>query len=95
MEWIDSTSLIDPAERKALMFEQRDGMLRNILTRAVPALAADYAHRVLKTVLGARAWARRTCVCGPCTPVAAMCCTPLSANWVWARGFALQRGHAA
>ena len=36
------------------MFEQRDGMLRNILTRAVPALAADYAHRVLDTVLGAR-----------------------------------------
>ena len=34
------------------MFEQRDGMLRNILTRAVPALAADYAQRVLDTVLG-------------------------------------------
>ena len=40
VEWIDSASLIEPAERKALMFEQRDGMLRNILTRAVPALAA-------------------------------------------------------
>jgi len=52
MAWTDSTSLINPAERKALMFEQRDGMLRNILTRAVPTLAADYAHRVLKTVLG-------------------------------------------
>ena len=50
--WTDSTSLINPAERKALMFEQRDGMLRNILSRAVPTLAADYAHRVLKTVLG-------------------------------------------
>ena len=49
--WCDSTSLINPAERKALMFEQRDGMLRNILSRAVPKLAADYAHRVLKTVL--------------------------------------------
>ena len=52
MAWTDSSSLINPAERKALMFEQRDGMLRNILTRAVPALAADYAHQVLKTVLG-------------------------------------------
>ena len=52
IEWTDSTSLIDPGERKALMFEQRDGMLRNILTRAVPTLAADYAHRVLNTVLG-------------------------------------------
>lgn len=49
--WIDSASLMEPAERHALMFEQRDGMLRNILTRAVPALAADYAHRVLDTVL--------------------------------------------
>jgi predicted naringenin-chalcone synthase len=52
IEWKDSTSLIEPAERSALMFEQRDGMLRNILTRAVPALAADYAQRVLGTVLG-------------------------------------------
>jgi len=50
--WIDSTSLINPAERGALMFEHRDGMLRNMLSRAVPGLAADYAHRVLKTVLG-------------------------------------------
>jgi alkylresorcinol/alkylpyrone synthase len=52
IEWKDSTSLAEPAERRALMFEQRDGMLRNILTRAVPALAADYAQRVLSTVLG-------------------------------------------
>lgn len=52
IRWTDSASLINPAERKALMFEQRDGMLRNILTRAVPALAADYAQRVLQTVLG-------------------------------------------
>ena len=51
IEWIDSTSLIEPAERKALMFEQRDGMLRNILTRGVPKLAAEYAQRVLGTVL--------------------------------------------
>jgi alkylresorcinol/alkylpyrone synthase len=34
------------------MFEQRDGMLRNILTRAVPALAAEHAQRVLETVRG-------------------------------------------
>ena len=52
VEWTDSTSLIDPTQREALMFEQRDGMLRNILTRAVPGLAAEYAHRVLETVLG-------------------------------------------
>ena len=52
IEWMDSTSLIEPNQRKALMFEQRDGMLRNILTRAVPTLAADYAHQVCNTVLG-------------------------------------------
>jgi len=51
IEWTDSTSLIDPTERKALMFEQRDGMLRNILTREVPRLAAEHARRVLDTVL--------------------------------------------
>ena len=51
VEWIDSTSLIEPAQRAALMFEQRDGMLRNILTREVPALAAIHARRVLDTVL--------------------------------------------
>jgi predicted naringenin-chalcone synthase len=52
IEWKDSASLIEPRQRKALMFEQRDGMLRNILTREVPALAADYADRVRETVLG-------------------------------------------
>ncbi len=52
IEWKDSTSLIEPAERGALMFEQRDSMLRNILSRAVPNLAADCAQRVLGTVLG-------------------------------------------
>ena len=51
IEWVDSSSLIDPSERKALMFEQRDGMLRNILTRPVPALAAHYARQVLESVL--------------------------------------------
>jgi alkylresorcinol/alkylpyrone synthase len=51
VEWKDGSSLIEPRQRKALMFEQKDGMLRNILTREVPTLAADYAHRVLATVL--------------------------------------------
>lgn len=51
IEWKDSTSLIDPSQRNALMFEQCGGMLRNILTRAVPSLAAEHAHRVLETVL--------------------------------------------
>lgn len=51
IEWKDSTSLMAPARRDALKFEQRAGMLRNILTREVPAVAADHAQRVLATVL--------------------------------------------
>jgi alkylresorcinol/alkylpyrone synthase len=34
------------------MFEQRGGMLRNVLSREVPALAAEHAQQVLATVLG-------------------------------------------
>ena len=49
--WRDSASFIEPGQRQALMFEQRDGLLRNILTRAVPALAAEHAQGVLSTVL--------------------------------------------
>lgn len=52
IEWVDSTSLTVPSQRQALRFEQRDGMLRNILSREVPALAALYAQQVLETVLG-------------------------------------------
>ena len=49
--WRDSASVVVPARRDALKFEQRAGMLRNILTREVPALAADHAGRLLDTVL--------------------------------------------
>ena len=49
--WIDNSSLLDPSQRDALKFETRQGMLRNVLTRAVPVLAADHALRVLHTVL--------------------------------------------
>jgi alkylresorcinol/alkylpyrone synthase len=49
--WKDSESLTDPAQRHSLLFEQRNGMLRNILTREVPSLAARHAHQVLQTVL--------------------------------------------
>ena len=52
IEWHDSTSLTEPAHREALRFEQRGGMLRNILTRQVPALAADRAEEALRLVLG-------------------------------------------
>ena len=52
IKWLDSASLMDPSKRPALMFEQRDGMLRNILTRTVPQLASVYALKVLEAVLG-------------------------------------------
>jgi predicted naringenin-chalcone synthase len=58
IEWTDSASHIDPARRDALKFEQQGGMLRNILTRPVPGLAADYAQRVLERVLGRRSLER-------------------------------------
>ncbi len=47
IEWRDSVSLTNPNARESLRFEQRGGMLRNILTRAVPRLAAEHADIVL------------------------------------------------
>jgi alkylresorcinol/alkylpyrone synthase len=44
-------SLLNPEQREALRFEQRRGMLRNVLTRPVPRLAAEHAERVLDGVL--------------------------------------------
>ncbi|MDO9075201.1 MAG: 3-oxoacyl-[acyl-carrier-protein] synthase III C-terminal domain-containing protein [Rubrivivax sp.] len=52
LRWADSASFTEPAQREALRFEQRGGMLRNVLTRAVPGLAAVHAQAVLATVLG-------------------------------------------
>jgi predicted naringenin-chalcone synthase len=51
IRWVDSASLIAPQHRDALKFELRQGLLRNILTREVPALASLYAAQVLETVL--------------------------------------------
>ena len=44
-------SITAPEHRDALRFEQRNGMLRNILTLPVPKLAADHAGRVLDELL--------------------------------------------
>src|SRR5215469_18563037 len=41
VEWKSSGSLMKPADRDALRFEQKSGMLRNILTPQVPSLAAE------------------------------------------------------
>lgn len=44
-------STTNPGHRDALRFEQRGGMLRNILTLPVPKLAADHAGALLDSVL--------------------------------------------
>ncbi|MGV3741553.1 MAG: type III polyketide synthase [Burkholderiaceae bacterium] len=49
--WKASQSLTEPSYREALRFETRQGMLRNILTRQVPRLAAVHAREVLGSVL--------------------------------------------
>jgi alkylresorcinol/alkylpyrone synthase len=59
IEWRDSESFIDPDNREALRFEQRGGMLRNILTRAVPRLAAGHVDLVLRAALERSALQRR------------------------------------
>jgi len=53
VRWMRAASITEPQHRDALRFEQRGGLLRNILTREVPALAATYAARVLAAVLAA------------------------------------------
>ncbi len=51
IEWRACGSLLEPAQRDLLRFEQRGGMLRNILTKPVPQLAAQHAETVLGQVL--------------------------------------------
>ena len=51
VEWRHTASLIEPSQREALRFEHCAGMLRNVLTRAVPQLAAQYGQELLRTAL--------------------------------------------
>jgi polyketide synthase Type III len=51
VEFTAAASLVNPAERDALRFESRGGLLRNVLTRPVPRLAADSARQVLDAAL--------------------------------------------
>jgi len=51
VEWRETVSLTNPAARESLRFEHRAGMLRNILTRQVPQLAAEHADEVFKDAL--------------------------------------------
>ncbi|MBV8740275.1 MAG: hypothetical protein JOZ12_00755 [Sinobacteraceae bacterium] len=48
IRWGESVTVTVPAEREALRFEHRNGLLRNILTRSVPALAAAHAKEAFQ-----------------------------------------------
>src|SRR5882672_9751627 len=58
VRWRESASVTDPSARESLRFEHRGGLLRNILTREVPALAAQHAEEVLDRTLGVAGLAR-------------------------------------
>ncbi len=51
LKWMTSGSVINPCDRDLLRFEQKGGMLRNILTPQVPAKAAVQVKHVLEQVL--------------------------------------------
>ena len=51
VQWIDCVSITDPLERETLRMEQRGGLLRNILSRRVPELAAARASELLAGAL--------------------------------------------
>ena len=48
--WRTAGSILHPAARDLLRFEQKNGMLRNILTPEVPGLVAEHAGRVFQQV---------------------------------------------
>jgi predicted naringenin-chalcone synthase len=51
VEWVDTDTVLSAPDRDYLRFEQRNGLLRNLLARQVPALAAKFVEEVLTTVL--------------------------------------------
>src|SRR5947208_10066332 len=51
VEWKTAGSILSPEHRDYLRFEQREGMLRNVLARQVPSLASKHAARVFAEVL--------------------------------------------
>jgi predicted naringenin-chalcone synthase len=50
VEWKAAGSILDPTARDLLRFEQRGGLLRNILTTTVAGLAASHAETVFREV---------------------------------------------
>src|SRR5438105_4830397 len=54
VRWTGATSVADPGAREALRMEQRRGLLRNILLRSVPQVAAERASSLLSSELQKR-----------------------------------------
>ncbi len=54
VKWNTAATMVSPTDRDLLRFEQRGGMLRNILTAPVPALAAKYSRQLFSSVTGPR-----------------------------------------
>jgi len=50
--WKRCSGLLNPSGRDLLRFEQRNGLLRNVLAPEIPAAAAQHAECVLSDVLG-------------------------------------------
>jgi len=51
VEWKSASTRLSPAERDQVRFEQKGGMLRNILTREVPALVGRDARQLFDNAL--------------------------------------------
>ncbi|MES2307628.1 MAG: 3-oxoacyl-[acyl-carrier-protein] synthase III C-terminal domain-containing protein [Verrucomicrobiota bacterium] len=51
IEWKMASTLLSPEDRDYLRFEQKNGMLRNILDRKVPTLAGKYAEKLFGEML--------------------------------------------
>jgi alkylresorcinol/alkylpyrone synthase len=51
IEWKTAGSLLVPDDRELLRFEQKSGMLRNILAPEVPSVAGRHVRRLLEQVL--------------------------------------------
>jgi predicted naringenin-chalcone synthase len=54
IKWHTAATLLSPGDRDLLRFEQRGGMLRNILTAPVPALAAKNASELFRSLSSSR-----------------------------------------
>lgn len=51
IEWVSDASILDPSQRDMLRFEQKNGLLRNILSPAVPPVASQHARRLFDSTL--------------------------------------------